>query len=107
MFGEAHTCIWKFWDLFCGLDLELKCKTGPENTSEEELEETWKQMVSNNTSSALEILARRMAARKTEEHRDRMKDWNDEPESPFWKRVVQANVILLSLLLIIAHVYFA
>ncbi|XP_017457186.1 uncharacterized protein LOC365549 isoform X2 [Rattus norvegicus] len=107
MFGEAHTCIWKFWDLFCGLDSELKCKTGPENTSEEELEETWKQMVSSNTSSALEILARRMAARKSEEHRDRMKDWSDEPESPFWKRVVQANVILLFLLLIIAHVYFA
>lgn len=107
MFGEAHTCFWKFWDLFCGLDSQPKSKTGPENTTKEELEETWKQMVTNETSMALEILARRMASRKSEDHIDRMKDWSDELESHFWKRVVQASAILLILLLIAAHVYFA
>nr|XP_034380620.1 sodium/glucose cotransporter 1-like isoform X2 [Arvicanthis niloticus] len=107
MFGEAHTCFWKFWDLFCGLDSQPKSKTGPENTTKEELEETWKQMVTNETSMALEILSRRMASRKSEDHIDRMKDWSDELESHFWKRVVQASAILLILLLIAAHVYFA
>lgn len=106
MFGEAHTCLWKFWDLFCGLDSQPKCKTGPENPTKE-LEDTWKKVVSSDKSTALEILARRMAARKSEEHMDRMKDWSEEPESLFWKIVVQASAILLFLLLIVAHVYFA
>ncbi|NP_941037.2 solute carrier family 5 (sodium/glucose cotransporter)-like [Mus musculus] len=107
MFGEAHTCLWKFWDLFCGLDSQSKCKTGPENATEKELEDTWKKVVSSDRSTAFEILARRMAARKSEEHEDRMKDWSNEPESLFWKRVVQASAILLFLILIVAHVYFA
>lgn len=107
MFGEAHTCLWKFWDLFCGLDSQPKSKTGPENTTKEVLEETWKQMVSRDTPTALEILARRKAARKSEDHTDRMKDWSDELESHFWKRLVQASAIFLFLLLITAHVYFA
>ncbi|XP_031204097.1 sodium/glucose cotransporter 1-like isoform X2 [Mastomys coucha] len=106
MFGEAHTCFWKFWDLFCGLDSQPKSKTCPENTSKEELETTWKQVVSSHASTALEILARRRAARKSEEHVDRMKDWSEELENPFWKRVVQASAILLFLLLITAHIYF-
>ncbi|GAB1295246.1 Predicted gene 5134 [Apodemus speciosus] len=107
MFGEAHTCLWKFWDLFCGLDTQPKSKTGPENTTEQELEETWKQVVATDRSTALGILARRMAARKSEEHMDRMKDWSEELDSPFWKRVVQASAVLLFLLLITAHIYFA
>lgn len=107
MFGEAHTCLWKFWDLFCGLDTQPKSKTGPENTTEEELEETWKQVVSTDRSTAYGILARRMAARKSEEHMDKLKDWSEELDSPFWKRVVQASAVLLFLLLITAHVYFA
>ncbi|XP_041491116.1 sodium/glucose cotransporter 1-like [Microtus oregoni] len=107
MFGETNTCFWKFWDLFCGLDAQAKTKIGPENTTEEKRKATWEQMGSSDTSVSLEILARRMATRKSEEHQEKMKDWSDIPESPFWKRVVDASGILLFALLMFVHVYYA
>ncbi|XP_005360269.1 sodium/glucose cotransporter 1-like [Microtus ochrogaster] len=107
MFGETNTCFWKFWDLFCGLDAQAKTKIGPENTTEEKRKATWEQMGSSDTSVSLEILAKRMATRKSEEHQEKMKDWKDIPESPFWKRVVDAIGILLFALLTFVHVYYA
>lgn len=107
MFGETNTCFWKFWDLFCGLDAQANTKIGPENTSEERRKVTREQMGFSDTSASLETLARRMAARKSEEHQETMKDWGDIPESPFWKRVVDASGILLFVLLIFVHIYYA
>ncbi|CAO2608459.1 Sodium/glucose cotransporter 1 [Lemmus lemmus] len=107
MFGENSTCFWKFWDLFCGLDAQSSTKIGPENTTEEKRKATWEQMWSSDTSASLETLARRMAFRKSGEHQEKMKDWSDIPESPFWKRAVDASGILLFVLLIFVHVYYA
>ncbi|KAL1771604.1 sodium/glucose cotransporter 1-like [Sigmodon hispidus] len=108
MFGESYTCFWKFWDLFCGLDTEPSSKIGPENNTEEKMKATWEQtMGSSDMSASLEALARRMADRKGEEHREKMKDWSDIPESLFWKSIVNASGIFLLVLLIVVHVYYA
>ncbi|XP_036023087.1 sodium/glucose cotransporter 1-like [Onychomys torridus] len=107
MFGEASTCFWKLWDLFCGLDTQSGSEIGPGNSMEEKIKAIWEQMESSDTSSGLEALARRMAAGKREEHKERMKDWSDELESPFWKRVVNVSGILLFVLLMAAHIFYA
>ncbi|XP_038198849.1 sodium/glucose cotransporter 1-like [Arvicola amphibius] len=107
MFGETNTCFSKFWDLFCGLDAQANTKIGPENATEEKRKATWEQMGSSDTSANLETLTRRMAARKSEEHQEKMRDWSDIPESRFWKRVVDASGILLFVLLVFVHVYYA
>ncbi|XP_059137377.1 sodium/glucose cotransporter 1-like isoform X2 [Peromyscus eremicus] len=107
MFGEASTCFWKLWDLFCGLDTQSGSEIGPGNSTEEKIKALWEQMESSDTSAGLAALARRMAARKEEEHRERMKDWSDVSESPFWKRVVNVSGTLLFVLLIAAHIFYA
>lgn len=107
MFGEASTCFWKLWDLFCGLDSQSGSEIGPGNSTEEKIKAIWEQMESSDTSASLEALARRMAARKGDEHKERMKDWSDVSESPFWKRVVNVIGALLFALLIAAHVFSA
>lgn len=107
MFGETNTCLWKVWDLYCGLDAQGSTKIGPENTTEEKRKATCEQMGSSDTSASLETLARRMASRKSEEHQEKMKDWSDRPERAFWRRVVDASGVLLFVLLIFVHVYFA
>nr|XP_042121968.1 sodium/glucose cotransporter 1-like isoform X2 [Peromyscus maniculatus bairdii] len=107
MFGEASTCFWKLWDLFCGLDSQSGSEIGPGNSTEEKIKAIWEQMESSDTSASLEALARRMAARKGDEHKERMKDWSDVSESPFWKRVVNVIGALLFALLIAAHVFYA
>ncbi|XP_051009204.1 sodium/glucose cotransporter 1-like [Acomys russatus] len=107
MFGEANTCLWKLWELFCGLDSQSNSKTSPENRAKEEMEVTLEQMAFSTGSRDLEVLARRMAARKSVERQDKMKDWSDIPESLFWNRVVQASGLVLLVLLITAHVYYA
>ncbi|KAL6041088.1 hypothetical protein STEG23_008928 [Scotinomys teguina] len=107
MFGEASTCFWKFWDLFCGLDTESSSKIGPENTAEEKIKVFWERMRSSDMSAAREALVQRMAARKGEEQEEKMKDWSDTPENPFWKRVVNVFGFLLFVLLIAAHVCYA
>ncbi|XP_042121967.2 solute carrier family 5 member 4-like isoform X1 [Peromyscus maniculatus bairdii] len=107
MFGEASTCFWKLWDLFCGLDSQSGSEIGPGNSTEEKIKAIWEQMESSDTSASLEALARRMAARKGDEHKERVKDWSDVSESPFWKRVVNVIGALLFALLIAAHVFYA
>ncbi|XP_060225330.1 sodium/glucose cotransporter 1-like [Meriones unguiculatus] len=107
MFGESHTCFWKMWDLFCGLDSQPNSNIGPENPSKEAIEATWERMASISISAGLEILTRKSAGRRREEQEQKMKDWNDLPESLFWKRVMQASGIVLIALLITAHVFFA
>lgn len=106
MFGETNTCLWKAWDLYCGLDAQGSTKIGPESTTEEKRKATCEQMGSSDTSANLETLARRMASRKSEEHQE-MRDWSDRPERAFWRRAVDASGVLLFVLLIFVHVYFA
>lgn len=93
--------------MYCGLDAQGSTKIGPENTTEEKRKATCEQMGSSDTSASLETLARRMASRKSEEHQEKMKDWSDRPERAFWRRVVDASGVLLFVLLIFVHVYFA
>lgn len=106
MFGEANTCLWKLWDLCCGLDSQPNFKIGPESTTNEEVEATWEKLASSNMPACLEALAK-MAGRKKEEGQGKMKDWSDIPESLFWNKVVQASGLVLFALLITAHVYYA
>ncbi|CAH6789838.1 sodium/glucose cotransporter 1 [Phodopus roborovskii] len=107
MFGEAQNCFWKSWDLFCGLDKQPSSKIGPEKATGEKIKASWEQMGSSDTSAGLEALARKIATREEEEHKEKMRDWSDMPESPFWKRAVNVSGILLFALLILVHVYYA
>lgn len=93
--------------MFCGLDSQPNSNIGPENTSKEAMEATWERMASISVSAGLEVLTRKAGSRRRQEHKQKMKDWNDIPESLFWKRVMQASGIVLIALLITAHIYYA
>lgn len=107
MFGEAQSCFWKSWDLCCGLDKQPSSKIGPDNANEEKPGTSWERLGSSELSADLEALARRIVSRQEEEHKEKLRDWSDTPESPFWKRVVNVSGIILFALLILVHVYFA
>ncbi|XP_076711853.1 sodium/glucose cotransporter 1-like [Callospermophilus lateralis] len=104
--GEANTCLWKTWNLFCGLEPQLGPKLAPEKPTKENMEETKERMEHGDMSGGIEILAPKTATRKMEDTKKKAggTDWGEISEEPFW--MVNASGIILIMLVVLSHIYF-
>ncbi|MBZ3874595.1 Sodium/glucose cotransporter 1 [Sciurus carolinensis] len=135
-FKEANTCLWKTWDLFCGLEPQPGPKLSPEKATKENMEATKEKIEHGDIAKGTEVLAPGEATRKLEVTKKKMEhgdmsggtemltpesairkledtkkkaegtEWGDISEEPFWSRVVNANGIILIILVVLSHIYF-
>lgn len=80
-FRKGHSCLWNMLDLFCGLQSLPEPKSAPGKVTEKNM-------------------------KATEKTRDT--EWGDDTlEKLFWRRVVNVGGIILFVLLVVGHIYYA
>ncbi|ELW49658.1 Sodium/glucose cotransporter 1 [Tupaia chinensis] len=94
VYEQDRNCFWNIWELFCGLDSYPGPKLVPEKTAEETEEASEKVQVTEG---------------KTEAPEEELEGKAHGPVSRkrFWRNFVNANAVILFIIVVITHICFA
>ncbi|XP_014652810.1 PREDICTED: LOW QUALITY PROTEIN: sodium/glucose cotransporter 1-like [Ceratotherium simum simum] len=134
VFKEAQSCLWKAWDMFCGLEPRPSPKLVPEEAAVEKIERgatsegtehsaMWEGTVRHDTSEGTmhSAMLEGTKRRETSEGTERSTTWEgtkqgdmwegtkrgDMSETPFWRKVANAGAFFLILIVILCHIRYS
>ncbi|KAM4828190.1 sodium/glucose cotransporter 1-like [Thomomys bottae] len=109
IFKDSQTCLWNICDMYCGLEPWPDSKLTPINSSEGYMEASKEQMEQSETLEETQVLDSGEEARTKELTEEKQKDaeYSNVLEKPFWKKMVNVSGIILVLLLVVGHIYYA
>ncbi|XP_058388235.1 sodium/glucose cotransporter 1-like [Diceros bicornis minor] len=130
----AQSCLWKAWDMFCGLEPRPSPKLVPEEAAVEKIERgatskgtehsaMWEGTVRHDTSEGTmhSAMLEGTKRRETSEGTERSTTWEgtkqgdtwegtkrgDMSETPFWRKVANAGAFFLILIVILCHIRYS
>ncbi|XP_069894200.1 sodium/glucose cotransporter 1-like [Dipodomys merriami] len=106
---DSQTCLWNTWDLFCGLEPWPDSKLTPINSSEGNMEASKEEIECSEILGDAQALDLGETDGKMELTEKKQKDteYSNVLEKPCWKRTVNVIGIILVLLVVMGHIYYA
>ena len=104
VFEEAEGCLWKMWDVFCGLEPQPGPKLAPKEVAEESMESA---AISERIEHLLEGTKCHDISEGTQ-HGDVLEgtEYDDMSEIPFWREIANASGFLLISTIALLHIYY-
>nr|XP_023502454.1 sodium/glucose cotransporter 1 isoform X5 [Equus caballus] len=116
VFKEAQSCLWKAWDVFCGLEPQPGPKLAPKEAAVEKMERgtTSGGIKHSVTSEGTEHSATSEGTEHsaTSEGTAHSAKWEgtkrcDTSQTPFWRKVANISAFFLIAIVILCHIYYS